>query len=38
MLEQLDGTEWILPHGAAVCILRLIDDHSRLILAGRRGP
>jgi transposase InsO family protein len=32
---QLDGTAWALADGSAVCILRLVDDHSRLILATR---
>lgn len=32
---QLDGTEWSLAGGRAVCILRVCDDHSRLILATR---
>ena len=32
---QLDGTEWSLDDGSPVCILRLTDDHSRLILASR---
>lgn len=35
---QLDGTEWALADRTAVCILRLIDDHSRLILASRAAP
>ncbi|GAB2732054.1 IS481 family transposase [Nocardioides pakistanensis] len=35
---QLDGTEWVLADRTAVCILRLIDDHSRLILASRAAP
>lgn len=35
---QLDGTEWVLANGERVCILRLIDDHSRLILASRAAP
>lgn len=35
---QLDGTQWALADGAAACILRLIDDHSRLILASRAAP
>lgn len=32
---QLDGTWWHLADGTAVCILRVEDDHSRLILATR---
>ncbi len=32
---QLDGTEWALADGSTVCILRLVDDHSRLIVATR---
>lgn len=32
---QLDGTWWSLAQGEPACILRLIDDHSRLILASR---
>jgi transposase InsO family protein len=35
---QLDGTEWVLADGTGACILRLIDDHSRLILASRAAP
>lgn len=35
---QLDGTEWALADGDPACILRLIDDHSRLILASRAAP
>lgn len=35
---QLDGTSWSLTDGTQVCILRLIDDHSRLILASRAAP
>ncbi|RYZ31342.1 MAG: transposase [Propionibacteriaceae bacterium] len=35
---QLDGTQWSLTQGNPVCILRLIDDHSRLILATRAAP
>ena len=35
---QLDGTEWSLAEGTPACILRLIDDHSRLILASRAAP
>lgn len=35
---QLDGTEWALADGSPVCILRLVDDHSRLILATRAAP
>lgn len=32
---QIDGTGWHLADGAWVCILRVTDDHSRLILASR---
>jgi transposase InsO family protein len=32
---QLDGTGWPLADGRLVWILRLVDDHSRLILATR---
>lgn len=32
---QLDGTSWSLADGTLGCILRLVDDHSRLILATR---
>ena len=35
---QLDGTIWSLAGGAEACILRLTDDHSRLILASRAAP
>lgn len=35
---QLDGTAWALADGSPVCILRLVDDHSRLILATRAAP
>ena len=35
---QLDGTEWSLEDGSPACILRLTDDHSRLILASRAAP
>ncbi len=35
---QLDGTEWVMADGTPACILRLIDDHSRLILASRAAP
>lgn len=35
---QLDGTEWVLADGREACILRLTDDHSRLILASRAAP
>lgn len=35
---QLDGTGWHLSNGTLVCILRLIDDHSRMILASRAAP
>jgi transposase InsO family protein len=30
---QIDGTGWHLSDGTLVCIVRVIDDHSRLILA-----
>lgn len=30
---QLDGTEWALADGTVATILRVIDDHSRMILA-----
>jgi transposase InsO family protein len=32
---QIDGTGWHLAEGTWVCILRVQDDHSRLILATR---
>ena len=32
---QLDGKQWRLADGSAVCLLRLIDDHSRLIMGTR---
>lgn len=35
---QLDGTEWSLADGTAACILRLTDDHARMILASRAAP
>jgi transposase InsO family protein len=35
---QLDGTKRALADGAVVCILRVIDDHSRLLLATRVAP
>lgn len=35
---QLDGTGWHLADGTLVCILRLVDDHSRLVLATRAAP
>lgn len=35
---QLDGTEWSLFNGVPVCILRVTDDHSRLILATLAAP
>lgn len=35
---QLDGTWWALADGTAVCILRVTDDHSRMILATRAAP
>jgi transposase InsO family protein len=35
---QLDGTGWALADGTPVCILRLVDDHSRLIVATRAAP
>lgn len=30
---QLDGTEWVLANGFTATILRVIDDHSRMILS-----
>lgn len=30
---QIDGTGWHLGSGTLVCILRIIDDHSRMIMA-----
>jgi transposase InsO family protein len=35
---QLDGTQWALADGSWVCILRLIDDHARFVLATRAAP
>lgn len=35
---QLDGTDWSLADGTAACILRLTDDHARMILASRAAP
>jgi transposase InsO family protein len=35
---QIDGSGWHLADGTLVCILRLIDDHSRMILATRAAP
>ena len=35
---QLDGTKRALADGTVVCILRVIDDHSRLLLATRAAP
>jgi transposase InsO family protein len=35
---QLDGTWWALADGTTAAILRVIDDHSRLILASRAAP
>jgi transposase InsO family protein len=35
---QLDGTEWALADHSEVCILRLTDDHARMILASRAAP
>lgn len=35
---QLDGTEWLLGDGEPICILRVTDDHSRMILATRAAP
>lgn len=32
---QLDGKQWTLADGTTVCLLRLIDDHSRFILGTR---
>ncbi|MBA3575756.1 MAG: DDE-type integrase/transposase/recombinase [Pseudonocardiales bacterium] len=35
---QLDGTDWRLADGTGVVILRLQDDHSRMIMASRAAP
>ena len=35
---QLDGTKRALADGTVVCILRVIDDHSRMLLATRVAP
>lgn len=35
---QIDGTGWHLADGTLVSILRLIDDHSRMILSTRAAP
>src|SRR6478752_4374586 len=35
---QLDGTKRVLADGTVVCILRVIDDHSRMLLATRVAP
>lgn len=35
---QLDGKQWRLADASTVCILRLIDDHSRYILGTRVAP
>jgi putative transposase len=35
---QLDGTQHALADGTVVCILRVIDDHSRMVLATRVAP
>ena len=35
---QLDGKQWKLAGGAKVCLLRIIDDHSRFILGTRVAP
>lgn len=35
---QLDGTEWALADQSEACILRLTDDHARMILASRAAP
>ena len=35
---QLDGTKRALADGTVVCILRVLDDHSRLLLATRVAP
>ncbi|QIM22099.1 transposase family protein [Phycicoccus sp. HDW14] len=32
---QLDGKQWLLADGRTVCLLRIIDDHSRFILGTR---
>ena len=34
---QIDGTGWHLADGTLVCIVRVIDDHSRMIMATRVG-
>jgi transposase InsO family protein len=34
---QIDGTGWYLADGTLVCIVRVIDDHSRMIMATRVG-
>lgn len=35
---QLDGTQWALADESWVCILRVIDDHARFVLASRAAP
>lgn len=35
---QLDGTKRALADGTVVCVLRVIDDHSRMLLATRVAP
>lgn len=35
---QLDGTKRALADGTVVCILRVIDDHSRMVLSTRVAP
>lgn len=34
---QIDGTSWHLRDGSLVCIIRIIDDHSRMIMATHAG-
>jgi transposase InsO family protein len=34
---QIDGTGWHLGDGTLVCIIRIIDDHSRMIMATHAG-
>jgi transposase InsO family protein len=35
---QIDGTEWRLADGRKVCIIKVIDDHSRALLGLRAAP
>ena len=37
-LWQIDGTGWTLAEGTKVCVINLIDDHSRLIMASTAAP